>query len=629
MTQPNGKKNRTFAESIRSLEREVPDEQNWFSINKIKEKIKKINEKSKGFTKLPTLENIYEKEPFTSQKRVHFSEGFETPFKTPKKKKDFADKEFEKEMEKLGFSKKSKSDMSSQDEKEYDPRCDDVNKTVFYEGEFVKKKGDSFSWKIIKANEDGSFNIQRDTADNDIESITNVQKKELYRNNFFNINLLEIIPNINTLPYVCIDYIIKKLGIGICDRIVESHNTIVERKRYAPPPPDKDKKTVISEIYNAIFLCLIIFMTYNWFFTWCYNENDKAIPTVPIFSENFGKSSSGKAYKFILEYYVTPLKYIDLFFTCHDPQCNSIPVYLNKLTSSPSLQWIIIFLILLSGFSSDITMFNSIPYMKEYVLQGNSSWLKDWMLGLSQGKDKSFILLVLLVISIIGAIFTGSKEDELPTGNKSVIVQTAESWGKMFGRLLVFIIQMLITGFLYPYICIYLFYFIISYAFFAMAMYPKFSFKTLLENLDKVNTFITGVSEKKCENDENCESFFQKILNSISISVKTFVNILLVSIPLLAINNYYNIVSLSSKVLKWGLIGITLFLPPLFYILFNKIIHMLKSMSGFNFGSSSGAYEEIDEYAMYGDGYNCDLANETVPILEKINKLQSILKNPV
>ena len=63
------KKNRTFAESIRSLEREVPDEQNWFSINKIKEKIKKINEKSKGFTKLPTLENIYEKEPFTSQKR--------------------------------------------------------------------------------------------------------------------------------------------------------------------------------------------------------------------------------------------------------------------------------------------------------------------------------------------------------------------------------------------------------------------------------------------------------------------------------------------------------------------------------------------------------------------------------
>lgn len=622
------KKNRTFAESIRSLERKNPDKQDWFSINKIKEKIKKINEKSKGFTKLPTLENIYDTEPFTSQKRVHFSEGFSSSFKPQKKNKDFADKEFEKELEKLGFSKKKKSESSSDDEKYNDTRCDDVNKTVFYEGEFVRKKGDSFSWQIIKANKDETFDIQRDTADNDIESITNVPKKELYRNNFFNINLLEIIPNINTLPYVCIDYIIKKLGIGICDRIVESHNTVVERKMHASPPPDKDKKTVIAEIYNAIFLCLIIFMTYNWFFTWCYYENDKTIPVVPIFSENFGESSSGKAYKFVLEYYVTPLKYIDLFFTCNDPECHSIPVYLNKITSSPSLQWIIIFLILLSGFSSDITMFNSIPYMKEYVLQGNSSWLKDWMLGLSQGKDKSFILLVLLVISIIGAIFTGSKEEEVPTGNKSVIVKTAESWGKMIGRLLVFIIQMLITAFLYPYICIYVFYFLLSYAFFAMAKYPKFSFKSLLENLDKVNTFIAGVSEETCKNEENCESFFQKIIKSISISVKTFVNILLVSIPLLAINNYYNIVSLSSEILKWGLIGITLLLPPLVYILFNKIIDVLKSMSGFNFSSSSD-YEDIDEYAMYIDGYNCDLADETIPILEKINKLQSILKNPV
>ena len=132
---------------------------------------------------------------------------------------------------------------------------------------------------------------------------------------------------------------------------------------------------------------------------------------------------------------------------------------------------------------------------------------------------------MLLVISIIGAIFTGSEEDEIPTGNKSVIVKTAESWGKMFGRLLVFIIQMFITFLLYPYVCIYLFYFILSYAFFGMAMHPKFSFKSLLENLDKINTFITGVSEKKCENSENCQSFFQKILNSISISVKTFVNI--------------------------------------------------------------------------------------------------------
>jgi hypothetical protein len=169
---------------------------------------------------------------------------------------------------------------------------------------------------------------------------------------------------------------------------------------------------------------------------------------------------------------------------------------------------------------------------------------------------------------------------------------------------------------------------LLSYAFFAMAKYPKFSFKSLLENLDKVNTFITGVSEETCKNEENCESFFQKIIKSISISVKTFVNILLVSIPLLAINNYYNIVSLSSEILKWGLIGITLFLPPLIYILFNKIIDMLKSMSGFNFGSSSD-YEDIDEYAMYNDGYNCDLADETIPILEKINKLQNILKNPL
>ena len=55
---------------------------------------------------------------------------------------------------------------------------------------------------------------------------------------------------------------------------------------------------------------------------------------------------------------------------------------------------------------------------------------------------------------------------------------------------------------------------------------------------------------------------------------------------------------------------------------------MLKSMSGFNFGSS-GAYEDIDEYAMYGDGYDCDLANENIPILEKINKLQNMLKTPV
>ena len=178
------KKNRTFAESIRSLERKNPDKQDWFSINKIKEKIKKINEKSKGFTKLPTLENIYEKEPFTSEKRVHFSEGFKIFSKKPNKKKDFADKEFEKELEKLGL-KKSKSSMASQDEKEHDPRCDDVNNTVFYEGEFVRKKGDSFSWQIIKANEDETFDIQRDTADNDIESITNVQKK-----NYIEINYL-------------------------------------------------------------------------------------------------------------------------------------------------------------------------------------------------------------------------------------------------------------------------------------------------------------------------------------------------------------------------------------------------------------------------------------------------------
>ena len=36
--------------------------------------------------------------------------------------------------------------------------------------------------------------------------------------------------------------------------------------------------------------------------------------------------------------------------------------------------------------------------------------------------------------------------------------------------------------------------------------------------------------------------------------------------------------------------------------IFNKIIDMLKSMSGFNFGSLSGENEDIDEYAMYGDG---------------------------
>lgn len=625
----NWNRHRNIKESIRSLERKNLNLQEGFSIQKIKERIKKINEKNKGFTKLPTLENIYEQEAFTTKHtNVRFSEGFKERMENEKPTySDFADKEFAKEMEKLGFAKESKLSMESGDEKLHDKRCDDVNKKELYEGEFVRKKGDSFLWKIIKSNKkEKTFDIQRDTAENDIETITNVPEKELYRGDFVNVNLLEIIPNVNYLPFVLFDYGVKKMGIGVCDRITESHNTVVERKRYAPVAPEKDKRTVVAEIYNAIFLCIVIFMTYNWFFIWCFKDKDENfIPTIPVVDDNLGESSSNQAYKFILEYYLFPLKYFDKFFTCQDPDCFSIPVMLNKVTSNPSLQWIFIFILLISGFSSDITMFNSIPYMKEYILQGNSSWLKDWLLGLSQGKDYSFGLIALVFVGIISSMMSES-EPEVKVPGQNVVVQTAESWGKLLKRLIIFIIQLLITAFLYPYVCIYLFYYLISYSIFGMSKYPKFGLASLFANLGKVNEYISSFSgdAKTCRNVDGCKTWIEKMQEYIPTAV-TIAKIMIYSIPFLAINSYYNVVSLSSEVLKWGLILLTIIFMPLIYIAILKIIDFLKNMSGFG-DLFTNNEDDVDEYEMYEDGINCELEDEGMNILSRMKELENMLK---
>ena len=418
------KKNRKIKESIRTLE-SPPSKKEGFTVDKIKEKIQNIHDKRKGFTKLPTLENIYEQE----SKKVRFSEPLIESFKGEKSldEQDFADKELQRELERLGFVKKSDSEKQIGDEENNDTRCNDVNKSGdFLVGEFLRKKKSEFLWEIEEVNDDNTYNIKRTTESGDIETITNVTNDQLYRGDFSNVNFMEILPNVNYAPYVFIDYIIKKIGIYSCDSIVWFYNT---GENNVPLPEDKDKRIVISEIYNAIFLCLIIFMTYNWFFIWCFKTDFSHTTTTPIIADDFGNTPSSKGFKFILEYYLFPLKYFDMFFTCQEENCWSIPVFLNKYVPNHMLQWFLIFAVLVSGFSSDITLFNSIPYGKD-LLQNKGSWLKDWLLGLSQGKDSSYILIALLFIGVIVGFASGSDEDDqkIP-GEKNIIIKTAESWG--------------------------------------------------------------------------------------------------------------------------------------------------------------------------------------------------------
>ena len=118
-------------------------------------------------------------------------------------------------------------------------------------------------------------------------------------------------------PIIYIDYILKKLGIFVSNALSKNKAT------------DSEKKIVIGRMKEIIFICISLFIVYNWFFIWCFKYDDgkdgEHVITSNINISLFENSEwsilkfINKLFKYLFEFIIAPVSLLDYLFTIISP----------------------------------------------------------------------------------------------------------------------------------------------------------------------------------------------------------------------------------------------------------------------------------------------------------------------
>ena len=253
-------------------------------LDRILEKMMKLNSEKKGFTKLPFLENIYD-----SKSKENFEDGKETEESRDVEKegflsKDFADKELEKQLKNVGF---------------LDDRGLKIGSTTSKGDRWCAKKGDK----------------------NKTSTNINVTEMVMY--------YIGMLPRFAFIPFYLGEYVIKKMVI-IFTSLFDKDISV------------KHQKMIINEFYKSINFFIIIAITYNWFFLLFYYEDGYYID-VPSYDTNFLNDISSIV-RFIFEYSLLPVTFMHKLFVSR----NKGPTFFHSIyniTDKPLYQWWILFFI--------------------------------------------------------------------------------------------------------------------------------------------------------------------------------------------------------------------------------------------------------------------------------------------
>jgi len=260
-------------------------------------KIKSINKKKSLLTKLPVMESIYEpieeKRDVKEVSKPEVVEGFENSNEcTEPNEYDFADKELENELTRLGL------------------------KTVVAD----------FN-RLLNGEVDSSeTEITNDGSKPDRWCKGSDKKNSVLSNLSFGVDLLP------AMVYAFIpgfQWCIKKMAIRYC----QVWDTIRNDTKCSK---EKDHKLAAQEFLRLIGGYTALFVTYNWFFLWCYKDahenhldEDKSVKSMyginlfentKLNDDGVETDNPGDHYNtagFFLQFILAPIWYFDYFFTKH------------------------------------------------------------------------------------------------------------------------------------------------------------------------------------------------------------------------------------------------------------------------------------------------------------------------
>lgn len=367
-------------------------------------------------------------------------------------KKDFCEDEFLDELERLGFITRDEDGNVSEfkePEKYNDIKHPDGSKSCskgdlkLFKGDIVKLKVDKKKkWKVIdiadtkitiETIQEYTYDVENNNIidngeviqqaneqlceensceynnDDEIEKITmmrtiEVNESELERATPFEITkifkYIRYIPKCFYVLIAGIDYIQKKTISIFCDAITIASEPITE----------KDKRLVISEYYNLVYLFIIVFITYNLFYIWCFQDKDGNYVPLKNFNEEFLNAQSNyssqsemqqtvqKIFNFFFEFLMFPIFSVDTIFSRRDAKFEMPPPFgfFGKIPYSfPSILEYII------RFFSTKQIANIKWYFLFFVLYFNRKKLTHILNGYAEGKDWRQLIFLLFAIGII------------------------------------------------------------------------------------------------------------------------------------------------------------------------------------------------------------------------------------
>ena len=428
-------------------------------LDNINKKIKSVYNKKKGFTKLPLFESLLNKQEEKKEQNIE-NEKVETEGFTSNYKQDFADRELIEELQNMGFIPcTGESSNESNNSSRQDRWCKDS----YGSGDKVQIKGDEsmqiYSIIKIQGNVVALAPVMNNDAENKITTTDKIQKIKFMGNPF------TIATSILYLPFVLISYLMKKSSILFSD--------IVTFKKVE----EKDQRLLYSEFQTLINSFFILFITYNWLFIWCYkDENDIGIET-PKWDTDWLENKYGGIIKYFFENPLFPTSILNIFFTSKSDTHFSIPNILNGF-KSPIFQWFLSFIVI-------YTLFDF-----------GSSWVK----GLSQSKDSTYIIMILL----LWAIFAGTR---MPT--REEFERDLKLWKSyIFFR---WLFKAIVSWGLYMFICLFMFVYMIYYSLFGLTI-PGIG--NISETYKKLIKYLNSEEEEEtnCIDSYECKSNWDKII---------------------------------------------------------------------------------------------------------------------
>jgi hypothetical protein len=419
-------------------------------IIKVNQKIKQIHKKRKRFSKNPILESIYDVNEDPPSDLI--LENFETNTKdtTPSSDKEESGKNIKKMIEIAQSLNESislkKSDFADKELKK------EIKIIKGFEQE-VKQKSKNDRW--CKDNKKTKF-------------LTSFRSVILYLK----------------YPIIYIDYILKKLGIFVSNALSRNKAT------------DSEKKIVIGRMKEIIFICISLFIVYNWFFIWCFRYEDgkdgEHVITSNINISLFENSEWSilkffhKIFKYFFEFVISPVALLDYAFTIISP-------VLFDYIKIVNMKWVLLFIIISSSFTKVGA------YLKNLFFQSlQVCFARDIPAKTFGKKSASFTTYPFLHTLIAGSYLKSFWENfEMPAFFFIAIFNGISGLIRiMFSHFCVSLAAI--------FVCIYLF----IYSFLAIPIYSKHSISKTMKLIDQFikDSIVEKPELKNCDAPDECKN---------------------------------------------------------------------------------------------------------------------------